>query len=132
MVAVANHAGSLATQDMAVMTALYHELKRRGLPFLHVEPAAGAVCKSLASDLGVGYQEPDAVLDAEPRAAKSRALDARWKQVLAEARERRRLLVMIRATPRLLAWLPGATTAKKLEGVSLVPLSSVLKRPMAL
>src|SRR6267378_7645763 len=37
VVAVANHMGSLATQDMSVMTAVYRELNRRRLPFLHVQ-----------------------------------------------------------------------------------------------
>jgi len=132
VVAVANHAGSLATQDMAVMTAIYHELARRHLPFLHMQPAAGAVCKALSGDLGVVYQEPDAVLDAETRAAKPRALDAHWKQLIQLAKKRGRLVVMIRATPQVLKWLPTATTTKRLDGVSLVPISAVLRKPVEL
>src|SRR5262249_49938054 len=65
--AVANDMGSLATQDLTVMTAVYRELRRRRVPFLHVAPAAGAVCKSLAADLGVNYAEPDVVVDGEAR-----------------------------------------------------------------
>jgi hypothetical protein len=132
VVAVTNLAGSLATQDMAVMTSVYRELARRHLPFLHMQPAAGSVCKTLAADLGVVYQEPDAVVDAETRAARTRALDQRWKRLLELARTRGRLLVMVRATPQVLAWLPGATSTKRLEGVSLAPLSAVLRRPVAL
>jgi polysaccharide deacetylase 2 family uncharacterized protein YibQ len=129
VVAVANHMGSLATQDMAVMTVIFRELNRRRVPFLHVQPAAGAVCKPLAARLGVAYQEPDAVLDAEPRAADSRKLDERWKSVLREARARGHLVVMIRATPQLMAWLPKATSPKKLAGVNLVPLSALVHAP---
>ncbi len=132
VVAVANDAGSLATQDMSVMTALYRELARRHLPFLHMQPAAGSVCRTLAGDLGVTYQEPDAVMDAEARAAKPAALDRRWKQLLKQARDRGRLMVMVRATPQVMAWLPGALAAKRLEGVGLVPLTAVLRRPVAL
>ena len=132
VVAVANLAGSLATQDMAVMTAIYRELARRHLPFVHVQPAAGAVCKSLAADLGVIYQEPDVVIDAEARAGKPRTLDLRWKRVLEQARSHGHLLVMVRATPGVLAWLPGATSAKRLDGVDLVPVSAVLRKPVAL
>jgi uncharacterized protein len=132
VVAVANLMGSLATQDMAVMTAVYHDLQRRHLTFLHVQPVAGAVCKTLAGSLGVIYQEPDAVLDDEPRANKTKALDERWKALLKLARVRGHLLVMMRATPQLLAWLPGATSLKRLDGVSLVPLSAVLKREQGL
>jgi polysaccharide deacetylase 2 family uncharacterized protein YibQ len=132
VVAVANHMGSLATQDMAVMTAVYRELKRQKLHFIHVTPAAGAVCKSLSSDQGVLYDEPGAVIDFEARGDDRQALDKRWRAVLAEARERGRMTVWIRATPLTRAWLVGATTPKKLDGVSLVPLSSVLRRPAAL
>jgi len=132
VVAVANLMGSLATQDMSVMTSVYSELKRRSVPFLHIEPAAGSVCKRLAADLGVVYDEPDVVLDREVRAKDARALDAAWNAALKEARARGRLLVLVRATPRLLEWLPRATTAKRLGGVSLVPLTAVLRKPATL
>lgn len=130
VVAVANHMGSLATQDMTVMTAVFRELKRRALPFVHVHPAAGAVCKSLASSVGVVYVEPDVVLDTEPRAASTHALDAAWNAALAQARTRGHLLVFMRATPLAAAWLTGATSTKRLAGVNLVPLSSLIARPL--
>jgi polysaccharide deacetylase 2 family uncharacterized protein YibQ len=130
--AVANLTGSLATQDMTVVSAVYQELKRRRLPFLHVTPAAGAVCKNLAANLGVAYYEPDAVLDAEAKQAKPKALNARWAQILKQARERGRLLVMVRATPLTLNWLPGALSPKELGGVSVVPVSALLHKPAAL
>jgi polysaccharide deacetylase 2 family uncharacterized protein YibQ len=126
--AVANHLGSLATQDMTVMSAVYRELHRQRVPFLHMTPAAGAVCRPLASELGVSYEEPDAVLDYETR-ARPAALDKRWKQLLALARARGQLVVMVRATPLTRTWLPRALDVKRLKGISLVPLSSVLHRP---
>lgn len=132
VIAVANHMGSLATQDMAVMGAVYAELKRRRLPFIHVQPAAGAVCRPLAADLGVVYDEPGDVIDAEARMAQPAALDRRWKTVLAEAKARGRMAVWIRATPHTLAWLPGALGTKRLGEVKLVPLSAVLRRPAEL
>jgi polysaccharide deacetylase 2 family uncharacterized protein YibQ len=126
--AVANHMGSLATQDMQVMTAIYGELRRRGIPFVHVQAAAGSVCKSLASDQGVNYAEPDAVLDQEARARDTRSLDGRWKAVLERAREHGTAIVFVRATPRTLAWLPGALAPRRLAGTSLVPLESLLRK----
>ena len=132
VVAVANHMGSLATQDMAVMTAIERELARRNVPFLHVQPAAGAVCKPLAAKLGVAYQEPDVVLDAETRDTKSRALDQAWKAALDQARKRHHLVVMMRATPRVLTWLPQATMTKRLGEVNLVPLTAVIRKPVGL
>ena len=130
--AVANHMGSLATQDMTVMSAVYRELKRRHLTFIHLSPAAGAVCRPLAAQLGVMYEEPGAVLDGETRKPDAKALDQRWDAVLAEARARGTLIVWLRASPLARAWLARAAAPARLEGVDLVPLSSLLKRPAAL
>lgn len=125
--AVANHLGSLATQDMTLMRAIYRELKKRDLTFLHVSPVAGSVCRSLAADMGVGYAEPDVIIDTETRAKDRGPLDRRWKKALEQARARGKLVVWMRATPLTRAWLPAALTPRKLEGVSIVPLSSVLQ-----
>jgi polysaccharide deacetylase 2 family uncharacterized protein YibQ len=130
--AVANHMGSLATQDMTVMSAIYQELKRAGLPFLHVTPAPGAVCKSLAGELGLPYEEPDAMLDREARKDKPNGLDQSWNEVLRQARRRGHMIVMVRATPLTQKWLPQALSAKRLGDVSLVPISSLLRAPTAI
>jgi polysaccharide deacetylase 2 family uncharacterized protein YibQ len=129
--AVANHMGSLATQDMAMMGAVYRELKRSNMPFVHVNPTAGAVCKSLASQMGIAYQEPDAVIEGETRGNETAALDKRWKALLQEARTRDRMTVWVRATPLTWRWLPRALDPSHLEGVNLVPLSSLVRRPPA-
>src|SRR5215510_15383795 len=76
------------------------------------------VCSS-DLELGVVYDQPDAVLDQEARESDARALDRRWSAVLAEARGRDRTIVWLRATPIALQWLPRAT--KHIEGVDLVP-----------
>ncbi|MBI1797292.1 MAG: divergent polysaccharide deacetylase family protein [Candidatus Eisenbacteria bacterium] len=129
--AVANHMGSLATQDMTVMRAVYKELKRRHVPFLHVAPAAGAVCRSLASDMGVVYAESDEVLDGETRGDNARALEKRWTAVLAAARKRGHVVALVRATPLTRRWLAHALEPKRLGGVSIVPLASLVDRPAA-
>ncbi|MFI5371808.1 MAG: divergent polysaccharide deacetylase family protein [Candidatus Eisenbacteria bacterium] len=127
--AVANHMGSLATQDMTVMTAVYRTLRQHHLPFVHLMPAAGAVCKPLASDMGVAYEEPGAVLDSEPRARDPRVLERRWKTLIDEARARGELTVWIRLTPQSRRWLEHALDRKKMPGVDLVPLASLIRRP---
>ena len=127
--AVANHMGSLATQDMTVMAAIFRELHRQRVPFLHVSPAAGAVCKALSSELGVAYAEPDAVVEYEAKAAAPAVLEKRWKSLLAEARDRGQLVVLVRATPATRKFLPAALDPKRLKGVSIVPLASLLRRP---
>ncbi len=132
VVGVANHMGSFATQDMTLMRAVYRELRRRQLPFIHVQPAAGAVCRPVAAEMGVVYDEPGAVLDLEARAATAKGLDARWRGILAETRARGRLTVWVRATPLAREWLGRATTRKRLGDVDLAPLSAVMRRPAAL
>ena len=130
--AVSNDMGSLATQDMTVMTAIYQELRRRRVPFIHLAPVAGAVCRPLAAQLGVMYDQPDAVLDQEARETDARSLDRHWSEILGEARGRDRTIVWLRATPLALEWLPKAAAAKRLDGVDLVPLSSLLRPPAEL
>jgi polysaccharide deacetylase 2 family uncharacterized protein YibQ len=131
VVAVANHMGSLATQDVTAMSAVYGELKRRHLTFLHVAPTAGAICRALAADMGVAYEEPDAVLDAEARRSDPRALNARWNEMLKHARAHDHTIVMMRATPQVRRWLPGALAAKRLDGVSVVSLSELIEHSPA-
>jgi polysaccharide deacetylase 2 family uncharacterized protein YibQ len=81
--------------------------------------------------MGLNYAEPDAVVDGEARQAEARALDQRWNALLKEAHARGRLLVMLRATPLTKRWLPRALDARRLGGVSLVPLTSLLEKPGA-
>jgi polysaccharide deacetylase 2 family uncharacterized protein YibQ len=130
--AVSNHLGSLATQDLAVMSALFEELRRAKLPFLHVDPVPGAVCKSLAAKVGVVYDQPDVVVDRETRQSTTAALDRRWNDVLKQARHRGHLMVMLRATPLALKWLPEAIASRRLGDVTLVPASSLLPKPVTL
>ncbi|HVP13901.1 MAG TPA: divergent polysaccharide deacetylase family protein [Terriglobales bacterium] len=132
VVGAANAMGSLGTQDGELMGAIFRELKRRRVPFIHVQPTAGAVCRALTGQMGVIYDEPDAVLDLEARAKSTKELDRRWAAILAQARARGREMVWVRATPRTLEWLRRACTAKRLGGVELVPLSRVIRKPAML
>jgi polysaccharide deacetylase 2 family uncharacterized protein YibQ len=132
VIAVSNHMGSLATQDMAVMTAVFRELRRNSLPFVHVSPAAGAVCKDLAANLGVAYNEPDEIVESEPRQADGKALAKRWSAIIDEARDREKMTVWVRATPLTASWLGGALGGKLPPGVRIVPLSAVIRKPIAL
>ncbi len=92
-------------------------------------PAAGAVCRPLASEMGIAYDEPGATLDFEPRAADTAPMDKRWKQVLKETRDRGRMIVWVRATPTTWRWLKKALDPKRLDRVDLVPLTSLLRKP---
>ena len=126
--AVGNLSGSLATQDQSVMSAVYRVLRERRTPFLHVTPAAGAVCKPLASQLGVAYAQPDFVLESG-KGGTTRVIDAQWKQALERARHRGVAVVALRVSDAALAWLPGALAPKRLGGVEIVPLTALLRKP---
>jgi hypothetical protein len=39
------------------------------------------------------------------------------------------MVVMVRATPRVWRWLPLALNGKRLQGVDIVPLASLLEKP---
>jgi polysaccharide deacetylase 2 family uncharacterized protein YibQ len=131
VVAVANLMGSFATQDEAFMTAVYRELRRANLPFLHVGAVPRAVCRPLASRVGAAYDEPDAILDGEARRADTRALDRSWSEVLEHARQRGTALVLLRVTRTTAPWLDRAFASKRLEGLELAPLSTVIHHPTA-
>src|SRR5262249_54996796 len=90
VVAVANLMGSFATQDEPFMTAVYRELRRQGLPFLHVGAVPRAVCRPLAARVGVAYDEPDVTIDGDARRGDARALDRAWDAALDHARWRGR------------------------------------------
>jgi polysaccharide deacetylase 2 family uncharacterized protein YibQ len=129
VVAVANHMGSLATQDTRTMRTIYEELRRQRLPFLHVDPAPGAVCRQLASDMGVSYQAAARVLDREMRTEDPRSLEKTWEDLLAFTRERGRAVVFVRATPGARVLLSHMGDPARHPGVTLVPLSTLVPRP---
>ena len=97
------------------------------MPFLHMTPAAGAVCKPLASQLGVVYEQPDVMLEAGAKGA-TKPLDTQWKRALELARKRGAAVVMLRVSDPSLRWLEGAVSAKRLGGVQMVPLTALMRR----
>lgn len=129
IVAVANLMGSFATQDETFMTAVYEELKRAQLPFLHVGAVPRAVCRPLAASVGAAYDEPDFVIDGEARRGDAQSLDRAWAEALSRARERGQAMVLLRVTSRSAPWLARAFEPKRLGDVELVPLSAVIRRP---
>jgi hypothetical protein len=131
VVAVANLMGSFATQDESFMTAVYEELRRSELPFLHVGAVPRAVCRPLAARVGAAYDEPDLNLDGDARRGDVRALDRAWTAVLTRAREHGQALALVRVTPKSAAWLARAFDPQRLAGIELSPVSTVIRRPTA-
>lgn len=125
--AIANLQGSFAAQDEPFMSAFFRELKREGVSFLHLSPPSRSVAHQVAARLGVAYDEPDAILDDEARAA-VKVLDRGWKSALEHAERRHQGVVLVRATPVSVKWAREALTAKRLGDARIVPLSSVLHR----
>jgi len=131
VVAVANLMGSFATQDEPFMTAVYEELRREQLPFLHVGAVPRAVCRPLAARVGAAYDEPDATIDGDARRGDVRAMDRTWDAAIDLARRRGQALVLVRLTPKSATWFARALDGKRLRGVELSPLSRVIRRPPA-
>lgn len=129
VVAVANLMGSFATQDEPFMTAVYEELRRAELPFLHVGAVPRAVCRPLAARVGAAYDEPDLNLDGDAKRGDVKALDRAWNNVLARAKERGHALALVRVTPKTVPWLARALDHKRLAGIELAPLSAVIRQP---
>lgn len=131
LAAVSNLMGAFAAQDEQFMRAFYDGLKREGQMFLHVSPPVRSVCRVLASDMGVEYDEPDATLEAPGKGDAQKSLDRQWTEALERATRNGQALVLVRVSPESLRWLTtrlGDTEA----GVSWVKASEVLRRPAAL
>jgi polysaccharide deacetylase 2 family uncharacterized protein YibQ len=121
--------GSFATQDEPFMTAVYRELRHQDLPFLHVGAVPRAVCRPLAARVGAAYEEPDGMIDADARRGDVNTLDRAWSECLARARDRDQALVLVRVTATSAPWLERAFSPKALNGVQMVPLSALVRRP---
>lgn len=126
--AVANLQGSFAAQDQPFMSAFYKELKREGLSFLHLSPPTRSVARQVAAQMGVAYDEPDAILDDEAAAKSPKALDRAWAAAIERAGSRHQAILLLRATPTSVKWAKESLTAKRLGRTRIVPLSSVLHR----
>ncbi len=126
--AVANLQGSFAAQDEPFMTAFYKELKREGVSFLHLSPPSRSVARTVAANLGVAYDEPDAILDDEARARTTKPLEHAWEGLLARVQDRHQAIVLLRASPTSVKWAGRALESGRADDVRIVPLSSVLHR----
>jgi uncharacterized protein len=65
---VSNHMGSLATEDVRTMTAVFGVLKKRGLFFLDSVVSSGTICFNLAKKTGIPFAKRDIFLDNENNA----------------------------------------------------------------
>lgn len=129
VVAMANLKGEFATQDETFVQAVYAAVKQANMSFLHVQAAPRSVCRALASREGVAYDQPDVLLDGETKPGREKTLDRAWDLAIEEARERGHAIILLRVTPQSAAWLDRALAPKRLEGVTLVPLTKVIRRP---
>jgi polysaccharide deacetylase 2 family uncharacterized protein YibQ len=108
---------------------VFDELRRQRLPFVHVEPTPGSLCRQLSSDMGVSYQMVTTVMDGEVRKDDARAVDKAWRTVLAAVRDRGQGIVFLRATPAARALLHRLADPRTHAGVRFVPLSTLVPRP---
>ncbi len=65
---VSNHMGSLATEDVRTMTAVFGVLKKRSLFFLDSVVSSRTICFNLAKKTGIPFAKRDVFLDNENNA----------------------------------------------------------------
>ena len=88
-----------------------------------------AVCRPLAARVGAAYEEPDGLIDADARRGDAKSLDRVWAECTERAKAREQALVLVRVTPTSALWLERAFSPKSLDGVELVPISSLVRKP---
>lgn len=66
---VSNHMGSLATEDIRLMSIIFKELKKRGLYFLDSYVTPKSICQDLAQSLKIKFAKRDIFLDNKEEAA---------------------------------------------------------------
>jgi hypothetical protein len=69
------------------------------------------------------------MIDAEARRGDAKSLDRAWADCVERAKGREQALVLLRVTATSAPWLDRAFSAKALEGVELVPLSALMRKP---
>ncbi len=131
LAAVSNLMGGFAAQDEQFMRAFYDGVKREGQVFLHVSPPSRSVCKALASEVGLEYDEPDAMLEAPAKGDASKSLDPAWNDALERASRHGQALVILRLNEASARWLTARLSDTE-AGVEWARASEVLRRPAAL
>lgn len=126
-VGVNNHMGSHFTADRADMIPVMEALKARGLVFLDSRTTDATVGRRVAVQVGVPYAERDVFLDNEVDFG---AVETQLEKVMAIARKHGLAIAIGHphavTLEKLAAWIP---TLKR-QGITLVPLSKVVIRPV--
>jgi hypothetical protein len=126
-VGVNNHMGSNFTTNAADMLPMMQELKSRGLLFMDSRTSQATVGRRVAAKVGIPYAERDIFLDNEVDWS---AVEIQLDKVTAIARKYGLAIAIGHPHPvtleKLAAWIP---TLEK-QGITLVPLSQVVTRPL--
>jgi len=122
---VSNHMGSLLTQQADQMGWLMDELRQREpLFFVDSYTTAASVGFAAAREHGVPALRRDVFLDADPAPA---AIEAQWRRLLARARTHGVAVGIGHPYAVTLALLERELPALAASGITLVPLSALLK-----
>ena len=127
-VGVNNHMGSRFTEKLAPMQELMREIHHRGLLFVDSVTTSASVGGRLAQRLGVPTAGRDVFIDNDRTPAKIRE---QLSKAVAQAHRRGQSIAIGHPYPETLRilkqWLPRATGA----GVTLVPVSGIIRRRLA-
>lgn len=127
-VGVNNHMGSRLTEDRSAMAAVMTALARRGLLFLDSRTTPATVAGHMAGAAGVPYAARDVFLD---NVQDYDAIRARLGETEAVARETGVAVAIGHPYDVTLDAIEAWMTGLKARGLVLVPLSAVVRQPMA-
>jgi len=124
-VGINNHMGSKFTRDKARMDVVMSELKSRGLMWLDSKTTAGSAGIDAARAASVPYLERDVFLD---NVDTREAVDKQLADTLALAKTRGTAIAIGHPHDATLAALKQWLPTLEAQGVSLVPVTEILKR----
>lgn len=127
-VGINNHMGSHFTSDAADMVPVLQDLKTRGLLFLDSRTTNATVGRRVALQVGIPFAERDVFLDND---LGSKAVGAQLDKVIEIARKHGLAIAIGHPHPMTLKMLAGWIPTLKGQGITLVPLSQVVTKPVA-
>lgn len=120
-----NHMGSKFTADEPGMDALLEGMKREGLFFLDSRTSGGTVADRVAARRGVPFLARDVFLDND---AEVEAISGQLRKAINLARRNGTAIAICHPYPETLQALEGMQGELRQAGISVVPVSRLLRR----
>lgn len=121
---VNNHMGSKATEDKAMMTTVFKQLKHRGLFFMDSRVTAKSVCAPLARQVGVPFAARDVFLD---NVNERSAIEKEMTQLAKIAKKRGKALAIGHDRALTLQVIQDNVASFKEQGIEFVTVKDYIK-----